>query len=380
MRDEQRWPNVRRRARLRLERVGHRDGRRRHDEVWQQDGQGCGSNLRSAIRGSSRARSAGRSDALAAVRRAHLGFTLGGLRLGLGGGAAARRHDALHHAAEVRAASCSPAGQHERDGRKDGNESRSEGLHARNLRYFRTLGESRGGVTTLASSTPHKPSIIYCPKAQRSPATRSPSSSQSALAPPTPELTVLKQTLEATSRPPPRPSFGAHSKRKTPSALPPGRPPRPRATPPASSSARVAELADAPDLGSGTARCGGSSPSSCTRWPFGPAVHSAGLGVTTPPASPSSPSASPSLRLTDSRLRRRLREQVPPVAASVPSEALGTASRVLALAFSAAFVVPFPVPWVRRPVATHHAPRLAVVAIATLRLAALPSHTTLSTI
>ncbi len=28
--------------------------------------------------------------------------------------------------------------------------------------------------------------------------------------------------------------------------------------------ARVAELADAPDLGSGTARCGGSSPSSCT--------------------------------------------------------------------------------------------------------------------
>src|SRR5687768_13901556 len=31
--------------------------------------------------------------------------------------------------------------------------------------------------------------------------------------------------------------------------------------------ARVAELADAPDLGSGTARCGGSSPSSCTTQP-----------------------------------------------------------------------------------------------------------------
>ena len=31
------------------------------------------------------------------------------------------------------------------------------------------------------------------------------------------------------------------------------------------SHARVAELADAPDLGSGTARCGGSSPLSCTR-------------------------------------------------------------------------------------------------------------------
>ena len=31
--------------------------------------------------------------------------------------------------------------------------------------------------------------------------------------------------------------------------------------------ARVAELADAPDLGSGTERCGGSIPSSCT--PFG---------------------------------------------------------------------------------------------------------------
>jgi hypothetical protein len=33
-----------------------------------------------------------------------------------------------------------------------------------------------------------------------------------------------------------------------------------------------------PDLGSGTARCGGSSPSSCTGNPAGVSVHSAGLG------------------------------------------------------------------------------------------------------
>ena len=32
-----------------------------------------------------------------------------------------------------------------------------------------------------------------------------------------------------------------------------------------------------PDSGSGTARCGGSSPSSCTHWPFGPVVRSLGL-------------------------------------------------------------------------------------------------------
>jgi hypothetical protein len=68
----------------------------------------------------------------------------------------------------------------------------------------------------------------------------------------------------------------------------------------------------APDLGSGTARCGGSSPSSCTHWPFGPVVRSEGPGhyasacglVFVNKSQPSGLTAAADLRL---RLRRRLR-------------------------------------------------------------------------